>query len=118
MGLTTGGAIGAETALTLATACRASTAGGGGAQGRKDVIVLCHGGPIAQPADAAYISTAARLPRLLRGFQHGASADEVAIVEQTRQFKRIERRREAARGRWFVTGSQEWREAARVGGCG
>ena len=41
-----------------------------------DVIVLCHGGPIARPDDAAYILKACRgLPRLLRRLQHGAPAD-------------------------------------------
>jgi predicted TIM-barrel enzyme len=99
MGLTTGGAIGAETALSLddcvarindwaAAACRA----------RKDVIVLCHGGPIAQPVDAAYVID--RCPDC-HGFFGASSMErlptEAAIAEQTRKFKRIERRRKAAR---------------------
>lgn len=56
MGLTTGGNIGADTALSLedcpalideiATAARAV---------RDDVIVLCHGGPISMPQDAAFV---------------------------------------------------------------
>ena len=65
---------------------------------RKDVIILCHGGPIATPADAAYIL--ASCPDC-HGFFGASSMErlptEVAIAEQTRQFKRIERRREAAR---------------------
>ena len=65
---------------------------------RKDVIVLCHGGPIAEPEDAAYVID--RCPDC-HGFFGASSMErlptEVAITEQTRQFKRIERRREAAR---------------------
>ena len=63
---------------------------------RKDVIVLCHGGPIATPADAAYILDAC--PDC-HGFYGASSMErlptEVAITEQTRQFKRIARQREA-----------------------
>ena len=63
MGLTTGGAIGAETALTLEGLRAADRRAGRRPRARcsKDVIVLCHGGPIARPADARYIlSTAGR----------------------------------------------------------
>src|SRR5512144_2084983 len=56
MGLTTGGAIGATTAKSLDDSvelvqamCDAARAA------RDDVIVLCHGGPIAEPEDAAYV---------------------------------------------------------------
>src|SRR5262249_55404489 len=56
MGLTTGGSIGAETALTLADCVVRVDAWAAAAKSvRKDVIVLCHGGPIATPEDAAYI---------------------------------------------------------------
>ena len=100
MGLTTGGAIGAQTgADARRLRARGSTTGRAAARRtRKDVIVLCHGGPIAQPADAAYIID--RCPDC-HGFFGASSMErlptEVAIVEQTRQFKRIERRRQAAR---------------------
>ena len=42
---------------------------------RDDVIVLCHGGPIAMPDDAELRPEARReLPRLLRRLEHGAAA--------------------------------------------
>ena len=91
MGLTTGGSIGAETAKTLddcvalidewAAAARAV---------RDDIIVLCHGGPIASPQDAAYVMQNAKN---CHGFYGASSMErlptEVALVEQTRAFKRI-----------------------------
>ena len=56
MGLTTGGAIGAETALTLDDAVeRVDRLAAAARSVRPDVIVLCHGGPIAEPADASYV---------------------------------------------------------------
>jgi len=56
MGLTTGGAIGAETALTL-EACvpRIGAMAQAALEVRADIIVLCHGGPIAEPKDAAWV---------------------------------------------------------------
>ena len=54
LGLTTGGAIGAETALTLADCVPLIEAWAAAARAvSPDVIVLCHGGPIATPEDAA-----------------------------------------------------------------
>lgn len=56
MGLTTSGTIGAQTALTLDEAARRVQAMRDAAAAvRPDVIVLCHGGPIATPDDAQYI---------------------------------------------------------------
>jgi predicted TIM-barrel enzyme len=56
MGLTTKGTIGATTALTLDEAARRVQAMHDAAKRvRNDVLVLCHGGPIAEPADAQYI---------------------------------------------------------------
>ena len=56
MGLTTGGSIGAETAKTLDDCVAAIDEWAGAARDvRDDVIVLCHGGPIAEPADAEYV---------------------------------------------------------------
>ena len=56
MGLTTGGSIGAETALTLADCVGPIEAYAAAARAiNPDVIVLCHGGPIATPHDAAWI---------------------------------------------------------------
>jgi predicted TIM-barrel enzyme len=98
MGLTTGGSIGAETALSLGDCVtRINSWTEAAREIRKDVIVLCHGGPIAQPADAAYVID--RCPGC-HGFYGASSMErlptEVAIAEQTRQFKQIERRRQAA----------------------
>lgn len=56
MGLTTKGAIGAQTALTLEESARRIQAMHDAAKRiNRDVLVLCHGGPIAEPADAQYI---------------------------------------------------------------
>jgi len=56
MGLTTKGSIGARTALTLAEAAGRVQALHDAAKAvNPDVLVLCHGGPIAEPADAAYV---------------------------------------------------------------
>jgi predicted TIM-barrel enzyme len=56
MGLTTKGTIGAETALTLEeSAKRVQAMRDAAVAERDDVLVLCHGGPIAEPEDAAYI---------------------------------------------------------------
>src|SRR6187455_2013465 len=61
LGLTTGGAIGAETALTLADCVPKIDAWAAAARSvRTDVIVLCHGGPIATPEDAAFILSRCR----------------------------------------------------------
>jgi predicted TIM-barrel enzyme len=56
LGLTTGGSIGAETALTLDDCVERIEAWSSAARSvRDDVIVLCHGGPISAPDDAAYV---------------------------------------------------------------
>lgn len=91
MGLTTKGTIGAETALTLEESARRVQAMRDAAvEVNPDILVLCHGGPIAEPEDAQYI------------FEHtdgiggffGASsierlATEVAIEGQARRFKSL-----------------------------
>jgi predicted TIM-barrel enzyme len=88
LGLTTGGAVGAETALKLADCvapinawARAATAV------NPDVIVLCHGGPIATPDDAQYILR--HCPQC-HGFYGASSMErlptEVALTETTRRF--------------------------------
>ncbi len=93
LGLTTGGAIGAETALTLDDCVEQINAWSKAAQEvREDVIVLCHGGPIAQPEDATYVLE--RCPGC-HGFYGASSMErlptEVALIEQTRKFKTITR---------------------------
>jgi predicted TIM-barrel enzyme len=56
MGLTTKGSIGAKTALTLQeSAKRVQAMHDAAKRVNRDVLVLCHGGPIAEPADAQYI---------------------------------------------------------------
>ena len=91
MGLTTGGAMGAETALTL-EACvqRIDAIAQAALDVRADIIVLCHGGPIAEPADAAWVLGKTRH---CHGF-YGASSmerlpSEKAITSQTQDFRRI-----------------------------
>ncbi|HEY1720975.1 MAG TPA: phosphoenolpyruvate hydrolase family protein [Magnetospirillaceae bacterium] len=100
MGLTTGGSIGAGTALKLADCVpKINDWTAAAKKVRKDVMVICHGGPIAQPEDAAYILE--HCPDC-HGFYGASSMErlptEAAIAEQTRQFKRIERRQPAALG--------------------
>jgi predicted TIM-barrel enzyme len=91
MGLTTGGSIGAETALGLKDCVPAIDAAAAAAKKvRKDVIVLCHGGPIATPEDAAFILQSCAD---CHGFYGASSMErlpvEVALTEQTRKFKQI-----------------------------
>jgi predicted TIM-barrel enzyme len=61
---------------------------------RKDVIVLCHGGPIATPQDAQFIL---RSCPSCHGFYGASSMErlptEIALTETTRKFKRIKGRR-------------------------
>ncbi len=99
MGLTAGGAIGAETALKLADCVPHINEWAVAAKRlRKDVIVLCHGGPIAMPADAAYIMNSC--PEC-HGFYGASSMErlptERAIAEQTQAFKRIVRQGKTVR---------------------
>jgi predicted TIM-barrel enzyme len=100
MGLTTKGSIGAKTAKTLeecvpliegmAKAARAV---------RDDILVLCHGGPIAEPDDAAYIL---RHCPGIHGFYGASSMErlptERAIQAQTEQFTRVQVGKSAASG--------------------
>jgi predicted TIM-barrel enzyme len=94
MGLTTGGTIGAAAALTL-SACPALVDAWAEAalKVRRDVIVLVHGGPVAEPADAEYVL---KNTTNCHGFYGASSMErlpvEVALTEQTRKFKQIGRR--------------------------
>jgi predicted TIM-barrel enzyme len=91
MGLTTGGAIGAETAKTL-DECVPLIQAMHDAARRVDpeILVLCHGGPIADPDDAAYVL--ARTEGVV-GFFGASSMErlptEVAMTENMRRFKSI-----------------------------
>ncbi len=91
MGLTTKGSIGAQTAITLDDAVGRVQAMHDAAKSvNPDVIVLCHGGPIAEPEDAAYV-----LERTtgVVGFFGASSMErlptEVAISDTLRRFKSI-----------------------------
>ena len=91
MGLTTGGTIGAETVLALETcAGRIDAIAEAALDVRSDIIVLCHGGPIAEPADAALVLSKTRH---CHGFYGASSMErlptEKAITKQTQDFKRI-----------------------------
>ena len=93
MGLTTGGAIGAETALKLTDCVPLINSWARAAKAVKpDVIVLCHGGPISMPDDATYILK--HCPEC-HGFYGASSMErlptEVALTDQTRRFKQITR---------------------------
>ena len=91
MGLTTGGAIGAETAKSLADTVPLIQAMHDAAKEiNPDVIVLCHGGPIAEPDDAAYVL--AHTDGVV-GFFGASSMErlptETAMTENMRRFKAI-----------------------------
>jgi predicted TIM-barrel enzyme len=91
MGVTTGGSIGATSAKTLAQCVVEIDAIAEAAQRvRPDVIVLCHGGPIAMPPDAEFIL---RQTKNCHGFYGASSMErlpvEIALTEQTRKFKSI-----------------------------
>ncbi|MDM0077074.1 phosphoenolpyruvate hydrolase family protein [Variovorax sp. J2P1-59] len=93
LGLTTGGAIGAETALTLADCVPRINQWAAAAHAVKpDAIVLCHGGPIATPEDAQYVL--AHCPSCA-GFYGASSMErlptETALTETTRRFVQITR---------------------------
>jgi len=93
MGLTTGGSIGAETALKLEDCVQPINAWAGEAKAIKpDVIVLCHGGPIATPQDAQFVLK--HCPGI-HGFYGASSMErlptEVALTETTRRFTQITR---------------------------
>lgn len=93
MGLTTSGSIGAQTAKTLEdSAVLIDQIAAAAKQVRDDVILLCHGGPIAEPEDAAFI-----INRCVQvdGFYGASSMErlptERAITGQTAKFTAIRR---------------------------
>jgi len=94
MGLTTGGAIGADTAKTLKDCPALIDAWAGAAlKVRPDILILAHGGPIAEPTDADFILKACKA---CHGFYGASSMErlpvERALTEQVRQFKTIGRK--------------------------
>jgi len=93
MGLTTKGSIGAHTAKTLDDCVPLIQAMRDAAVAIKpNVMVLCHGGPIAEPSDAAYVL---ERTRGVVGFFGASSMErlptEVAITETVRRFKTLKR---------------------------
>ncbi|MHC8517859.1 phosphoenolpyruvate hydrolase family protein [Sporosarcina sp. ITBMC105] len=94
MGLTTKGTIGAQTALTLDDCVeRIQGIVKAGKSVNPDIMVICHGGPIAEPEDAAYIIE--RVDGIVGFF--GASsierfAAERGIKEQSEKFKEIKKK--------------------------
>ncbi len=92
MGLTTSGDIGAETALDLDAAAERVQAHHDAATAvNEDVMVICHGGPIAWPDDAEYVLDNTEG---VVGFFGASSIErlptEAAIEEQAREFKEID----------------------------
>jgi len=91
MGLTTKGSIGAKTALTLEeSAKRVQAMHDAAKRVNRDVLVLCHGGPIAEPADAQYILDHTEG---IVGFYGASSMErlpvEPAITNRIREFSRM-----------------------------
>jgi predicted TIM-barrel enzyme len=91
LGLTAGGAIGAKSAVTLEDCVPLIDAWARAARAvNPDIIVLCHGGPIAAPSDAQYVLQTCRG---CNGFYGASSMErlpvETALTETTRRFKSI-----------------------------
>ncbi|MCU0705088.1 MAG: phosphoenolpyruvate hydrolase family protein [Fimbriiglobus sp.] len=91
LGLTTKGMIGAKTALTLEeSAKRVQAMADAARRVNPDVLVLCHGGPIAEPDDVAYVL---KNTRGVVGFFGASSVErlptEVAITDCVRRFKNL-----------------------------
>lgn len=91
MGLTTSGTIGAKTALTLEEAAvKVQQLADAARSVNPDILCLCHGGPIANPADAQYIL---EHTDGIVGFYGASSIErfptEVGIRAQTEEFKAV-----------------------------
>lgn len=91
MGVTTGGTIGAKSSKTLDDCVRRINEIADAARSvREDTILICHGGPIAEPPDADYIIQNCRG---VDGFYGASSVErlpaERAIAEQIRRFTSI-----------------------------
>jgi predicted TIM-barrel enzyme len=92
MGCTTGGTIGVSTATPL-DECVEKIRGmvGVARKIRKDVLVLCHGGPLATPDDAEYVFTRVKG---IDGFYGASSMErlptEIAMTKQIRDFVGLE----------------------------
>ena len=90
-GLTTKGTIGARTALTLDdTVTLVQSIRDAAASVNPEILILCHGGPLAEPDDVAYVLSKTRG---IAGFFGASSVErlpaERAITEQVERFKSI-----------------------------
>ncbi len=90
MGCTVGGSIGVHTSMTLAdAAARVQQIRNAAVAINPNILVICHGGPIAEPADSQFIY---EHTKGVHGFFGASSIErlavERAITEQTRSFKR------------------------------
>jgi predicted TIM-barrel enzyme len=95
LGLTTKGSIGASTAVTLEEAPKRVQAIADAAKRvRKDVMVLCHGGPISEPEDAEYVLNRTEG---VHGFYGASSMErlpvELAITKTMKAYKAIQRKK-------------------------
>jgi predicted TIM-barrel enzyme len=93
MGLTTSGTIGAETSLSLDQSVdKVAEIASAARDVRADVIVLCHGGPIAMPEDAAYVLDRVKS---VDGFYGASSMErlptETALTAQVKEFVKLRR---------------------------
>lgn len=91
MGLTTSGTIGAKTAMTIEDAAKKVQELADAAKSvNPDILVLCHGGPIANPEDAQYVLDHTEG---IVGFYGASSVErfptETGIKEQTEKFKKL-----------------------------
>ena len=91
MGLTTGGSIGADTAKTLDDCVTSATEWAAAARSvRSDVIVLVHGGPVADPSDAEFVL---RNATGIDGFYGASSIErlptEIALTARVREFTNL-----------------------------
>lgn len=91
MGLTTGGSIGADTALALEDCpARVDAWARAALAVNPDVLVLVHGGPVSRPEDAQYVLSNTEH---CHGFYGASSMErlptEEALTERTREFKAL-----------------------------
>ena len=105
VGLTTKGSVGAKSAMTLDQAAElVQKIADAGKSVKPAVLIICHGGPVAEPEDAAYIL---QHTRGVHGFFGASSIErlptEIAIRSQVERFKQI-LLRETGDGKLLDTG--------------
>jgi len=88
MGLTVGGSIGSEMAMTLDEApAKVEAIGDAARKVNKDILLVSHGGPIATPDDAAYVSERCRAVGFIGASSMERLPVETAITDTVRRFK-------------------------------